>query len=228
VADPLSPEDRIVLAGEVALGLLEGEARAEALRLQLADRDFAAEVERWSSDFAGMAHQVEAAEVSAGLWRAIAARLDRENPSIVERALQRWRTGALLAGAIAASLALVLLLRPAPALVPQPVAIAQLTGTSGAALAARYDPLAGTLRIRADAMPASRLAPELWVIPADGVPRSLGLVAARGSSEVAVVPKLRNLLAEGATLAITMEEPSTAPHAAPGSAPVAAGKISIL
>jgi anti-sigma-K factor RskA len=111
---------------------------------------------------------------------------------------------------------------------PQPVVVAQITGTEGAAFAARYNADQGVLHVRTEALPASRRAPELWVIPAGGKPVSLGLVAARGSRDMAVAPATRALLAEGATLAVTMEDAATAPHAAPGSAPVAAGKITIL
>lgn len=39
---------------------------------------------------------------------------------------------------------------------------------------------------------------------------------------------LHPLLAADATLAITMEDPATAPHAAPSSLPVMTGKISMI
>jgi anti-sigma-K factor RskA len=142
----------------------------------------------------------------------------------------------LAAGAIAASLALVIALRPTPVApppqivqtAPPPVVVAQLTGAPGAALAARYDTAQGKIRLRTDSLPPSDLSPELWVIPADGVPRSLGIVAARGDSDVDVKPELRKLIADGAILAVTMEDAATAPHKAPGSTPIATGKISIL
>lgn len=46
--EPLTPEqDREALAAELALGLLDGQARADALRLRLGDPVFAALVEAW-------------------------------------------------------------------------------------------------------------------------------------------------------------------------------------
>jgi anti-sigma-K factor RskA len=66
------------------------------------------------------------------------------------------------------------------------------------------------------------------VIPADGKPRSLGLVNGEGASRIAVAIDHRGFMTQGATLAITMEPAATAPHAAPSAAPVVAGKISIL
>ncbi|NWP29088.1 hypothetical protein GY984_25665, partial [Escherichia coli] len=74
-----------------------------------------------------------------------------------------------------------------------------------ALLAASYDEASGELRIRAIRMPDSRLAPELWIIPADGVPRSLGLVAANGGSRIVLPAGHRDFMEEGATLAVTME-----------------------
>lgn len=232
MAEEERPDDAagIALAAELALGLLEGEALAAARRRQLADRAFAAEVARWEADFAALASSGADVEPSPGLWPSIAARVDPP----AARALRRWRAATFAASAVAASLAAVLVLRPAatppapPAPVLAPIAVAQMTGLPGAVLAARFDPAGRTLRIRALEMPESRLAPELWVIPAGGTPRSLGLVAAHGNSDLSLDPASRALLVEGATLAITMEEAATAPHAGPSGPPVAAGKISLL
>jgi anti-sigma-K factor RskA len=231
------PEDRDVLAAELALGLLDGKDRARALRLKLADATFAAQVEAWSvrleplgGDFA----EATPPELWPAIERRLGARAIEPLLAPVDHRLRAWRFGAIGSGLIAASLAAVLLFRPVPQPVeivraPQQLVLAQLDdAASGALLAANYDPQRGALKIRAIQLPSSALAPELWVIPADGVPRSLGLVAARGISDVPVAPANRKLMHDGATLAITMEPAATAPHAAPSSAPIAAGKISTI
>jgi anti-sigma-K factor RskA len=233
MAEPLTPEQDL-LAAELALGVLEGEERAQALRLSLADSAFAAAVDAWRARLEPLGEDFADA-APPDLWPAIEARLgDRgSGPSVGQ--LRFWRWSALGSGALAASLAAVLIFAPKPEPItvvrevvraPDTMAVAQLGGEAGASLAANYDPGQGALRIRAIAMPASELAPELWVIPADGVPRSLGLVSASGTTHVAVPARLRALIVDGATLAITMEPVDGAPHAAPSSAPVAAGKIS--
>jgi anti-sigma-K factor RskA len=232
MADPIAP-DHDALAAELALGVLEGEERAAALRRSLSDPAFAAAVDAWRArldplcaDFADMP--------APDVWRAVEARIDARGDNAVKQ-IAFWRWSAIGSGAVAASLAAALLLMPTPQPVtvlrevvraPDQVAVAQLGGEAGAALAANYDPSEGQLRIRAIALPDSRLAPELWVIPADGVPRSLGLVEASGTTRVAVPANLRALIVDGATLAITMEPVDGAPHKAPSSAPVAAGRIS--
>ena len=185
----MSPEEHDMLAAELALGVLEGEALAQALRLQLADKVFAAQVEAWQARLAPLSTGFE--EIPGpDIWPAIQHRLDGFELARPAAASHWWRIAALGSGALAASLALVLILRPAPAPVtivraPEQMAVAQLDGGGkGALLAASYDEASGELRIRAIRMPDSRLAPELWIIPADGVPRSLGLVAANGGSRI--------------------------------------------
>ena len=231
MADRIDPE-RDTMAAELALGLLEGEERAQALRLTLADPAFAAAVDAWRGRLDPMYDGFE--ELPApNLWPAIAVRLDGAGPD-QSRATRFWRWTALGSGALAASFALALLFfRPEPVTVvrevvraPAQVAVAQLGGREGAMLAANYAPDDGDLRVRAIAIPDSRLAPELWVIPVGGAPQSLGLIGGRGVTRVSVPARLRALLVDGATLAVTMEPSDGAPHDAPSSTPIATGTIS--
>lgn len=233
MTDPLPPEDRDMLAGELALGLLDGDSLALANRLRLSDRAFAAAVDAWQERLAPLGAAFEEQPAPA-LWPAIQRRLRLPEDLRLRRGLRRWRMGAVASGALAASLAAVIVLRPAPVPVeivraPEQVAIAQLGADDAPALlAANYDPAGGVMRIRAMRLPDSALAPELWVIPADGIPRSLGLVASAGVSKVVVDASYQILLQDGATLAITLEPRDGAPHKAPSSTPIAAGKISTI
>lgn len=237
MAEPMSAEERDLLAAELALGLLEGEARAQALRLKLADRDFARACNAWAERMAPLCAGFDAAEPPA-LWPQIEARLGAADEA--EERLRFWRWSTLASAAVAAALLLVILLQPASEVVDSPprsqepnaVVVAQLEAPAGetvdAFLAANYEPATGVLRIRAIRMPDSALKPELWVIPADGVPRSLGQVSARGVSQLAVAVPRRKLMQEGAVLAITMEPRADAPHARPSGPRVAEGKISTI
>lgn len=240
---PLMPDDRELLAAELALGVLEGAERAQALRLQMTDAVFRDAVAAWQQRLEPLLHGYS--EVKApDLWRAIEQRLPRggehgDAPGAVvgiRSRLKAWRAGAILAGAIAAGLAALLMFRPgdrpSPSENPQVAQqlakpmIARLGGDEDAhQFLASYDAVNGELRIRTLKMAQDRLAPELWVIPADNVPRSLGLVASSGLSRLTIQPEMRALLQDGATLAVSLEERSSAPHQAPSSAPVAAGTI---
>lgn len=219
------------MAGELALGVLEGEARTKALRLVLANPQFAARVAVWQQRLEPLGAAFSEVPPPA-VWRAIEAELDaREHSGEVSR-LRFWRGSAMLAGALAASLAAVLVLTPAqqraaaPVPLPAaPTAIAQLSGEGEIVLAAEFDTQQQMITIRAVTLPASELVPELWVLDGNGVPRSLGLIKAGGTTSVAVSDAVRSLLVDGAVLAVSLETAEGAPHTAPSSTPIATGKI---
>jgi anti-sigma-K factor RskA len=231
----LSPEERDALAAELALGVLDSDAWSEALRLQLQDRDFAVAVSDWEKRLEPLHMGYAPVAPPATLWAGVAARLD---PAPVDgglvRQLRAWRAGAVGAGALAAALAFALVLRGPQPVAPPPMpapqlAVAQLTGgPEGPVIVASYDPASASLRLRSSGIDAGPLAPELWIIPADGKPRSLGMVPRDGTGRVTVGAENRVFMADGATLAITMEKLDDGPHAAPSSTPIAVGKISAI
>lgn len=227
-ADELPERDAI--AAELALGLLEGEDRAAALRLVLSDRDFAAAVADWRDRLAPLFDLVPEVAPSADLWRRIEAALDGK-PAAPRAGF--WKGATAAAIATAAALAGVLLLRPAPA--PQIIereapVTAQLAaplvpeGTTSLVMA-RYDPAHAMLRVDANVMPDDDRAPELWVIPADGTPRSLGVFGKRGTTEVAMTARLRAWLVDGATLAVSLEPSGGSPTGLPTGPVIASGKL---
>lgn len=230
----LTPE-QAALAAELALGVLEGEERAEALRLSLADPAFAALVAEWQERLDPLGDSFAEAP-PPDVWRAIDARLDADARPGAVRAVRLWQGIAGVSAALAAGLAAILVLgpaalrdAPAPAApAPPQTVIAQLSGTGGTLLAASIGPQAQYIDIRAVTLPETSLTPELWVIPGDGVPRSLGLIARDGTTQVKLPQALRPLVADGAILAVSLEKPEGAPHTAPSSTPIATGKISAI
>lgn len=224
------------LAAELALGVLEGDERAEALRLLLASPHFAKSVAEWHETLDPLGAGFEEAP-PPNVWHAIEARLDGDAPTGQIRQLRFWRGFAGAAGALAATLAAIMVFGPAtlretPVSVAADVrgqtVIAQLSGADGTLLAANISPQTGQVDIRAVALPETRLTPELWVIPADGVPRSLGLIARSGTTNVTLPENLRPLVTDGALLAVSLEKIEGAPHTAPSSTPIAVGKISAI
>lgn len=232
----LTPE-QTAMAAELALGVLEGEERAEALRQTLANPAFAGMVKTWQNRLDPLGEGF--AEVAPpNLWPAISARLDDQPQANVTASVRFWRNTAALAGALAACLAAVVVINPPgdrptdgpppSASAPAPAAFAQLAGANGTLLAANLNPEGGQLRIRAVILPESTLVPELWIIPGDGVPRSLGLFRPDGTTQIILPEALKPLLVDGAVLAVSLELADGAPHAAPSSTPIATGKISTI
>jgi anti-sigma-K factor RskA len=106
------PDDR-ALAGEYALGLLEGEAKASAERRLASDAAFACEVRDWQMRFSAFDDSADPRPAGEELWSRIAAGVAA--PAPVMPAAPSWWTrlwgdvAALRATALGASLAALLL-----------------------------------------------------------------------------------------------------------------------
>ena len=230
--DHLTPtEERDALAAELALGLLEGQTRADALRLSLSDPAFAAQVAAWEAKLAPLHDEWADAQPGAAVWSGIERQLadaPTDKVTAIEMRLRRWRAGALLSGAVAAALAFVLITQPVPTPTPAApqLAVARIeSDAAGPLVLARYNQSNGLMQLRIHGFEPGALAPELWVIPEGGAPVSLGQIGHAGEAEMTMPPPHRLLMTEGATLAITMEPVSKTPHPAPSSVAVASGKI---
>lgn len=227
--DPIEPADDGIQAGELALGVLAGEDRAQALRRVVAEPAFAAEVDAWRSRLAPLMDGIAAMPAPAGAW----AGVERAIGTAAHVALGRWRAAALAASAVAAGLAGVLVLQPAPepVMIAAPAAptaplLAQVAGAKGVILvSAQYDAATGALRVRTSNLPEGDRVPELWIIAGSAAPRSLGIVAANGASSYTPPASLRRIIADGVTIAVTLEPRLEAPHAAPTGAILGTAKL---
>lgn len=235
MTDDTPPADFNDLAAEHALGVLDGDERLRAQALQRSDPAFAKAVETWQVRLAPLLRDV--AELAPGdhVWDRVSGRISVSNDQAL-RSARRWRTATAVTGALAASLALFVLVRPAapppappPAIAPASQHVAQLVDPQGKPLLTiGYDPRAGTMRVSAAALATRERVPELWVIPGDGKPRSLGELTPRGTTRVIPPARLQQFVRDGATLAITLERREGIPHAAPTGAIVASGTITSI
>jgi anti-sigma-K factor RskA len=234
--EPHTPEMFDELAAEYALGVLEGEERLRAQALQRADPRFAAAVATWEARLAPLLREVAEVEPSAKLWHRIDGRI-AANDGSDRRSAQRWRAATFAIGAVAVALAVALVVAPthAPPASPPPAAqrelpryVAQLADPAGKPLLTiGYDGASGAMRVTA-ALPDRDRVPELWIIPAGGAPHSLGALTPAGSTRVLTPAALQRFVREGATLAVTFEDPEGIPHAAPSGAIVASGTLTTL
>ena len=93
-----------------------------------------------------------------------------------------------------------------------------------AAIAVGFDPATGRLTLVPSRLRTGERAAELWVIPADGAPRSLGVVAAAASTRTAP-SGLAALIAPGATLAISVEPIGGSPSGKPTGPVILSGTV---
>jgi anti-sigma-K factor RskA len=232
--------DPHVLAGEHALGLLEGQEQRQAREMLASDPDYAREVARWRGRLAPLVEEVEPVEPPAALWhrveQAIAEGGEGASSNVVQlrRRLTVWRGATAGMTALAASLAVILVSQPRTSIEPPPAAqpqrppmVAMLSSEKDMKVVASWDPTGRQLVLAvAGDMPADPAhAHELWVIPADGKPRSLGTMPASKQTHMRLADALAQLLQEGATIAISVEPRGGSPTGAPTGPVVASGAL---
>lgn len=237
----MTPDEQSIedgaLAGEFALGVLEGDELALALRRMLAEPDFAAAVERWRERIGPLFAETAEVEAPATLWPSIERALDvpeAANDNAVIARLRRWRAGAFVSTGLAASLAAVLAFGQAETVPIAPAAparpmVAQLAPEGApATLLAAWDADRGMVRIMPAALPTRGMAPQLWLIPADGTPRSLGMIRMDAMHDMPVTPEQRAMMSEAVTLAVSLEPEGGSPTGLPTGPVVASGKFSAI
>lgn len=238
--------EREMLAAELAFGLIDGVDRERAEALRASGAGFAATVAMWEAQAREEMEAIASVEPPAALWDRIAEAADAAvsvsnvvafDPAMREKSLARrlalWRGGALVGGALAASLAVLIVVRsegPVPAETPVAavearMATAQVRTADNRPLAtAVFDQSAGTMRLVFAAAPDDRSLPELWIIAGDGVPRSLG----RTGGTVALTAEQRRLVFAGGTLAVSMEPDDGVVSAAPRGPVLGTGELQLI
>jgi len=230
---PRLPDDDELLAAELAFGLIAGAERQAAQARLAQDSAFAAAHARWQDYAAAMVH--DAGEVpSPSVWNAILARLPANDqaPGMVPRATLRWwQAGAAAASAAALVLGVVAAQRPAQVVVqvpaaPTPVApmVAVLTGKHGL-VTISFDPATGRMTSAASGLALGDHAAQLWVIPADGKPRSMGVMHAVGAGWGRVPAGAIPALSAGVTLAVSVEPVGGSPTGLPTGPVILTGKM---
>ncbi|AWB25597.1 hypothetical protein DA075_32580 [Methylobacterium currus] len=227
-----APDETDLRAAEYVLGTLSA-AEREAYRRDRATSPALQAAERaWEARLAPLAEAVPEVAPPPGAWEGIAAcvagELPRPSAPVVDLrpALRRWRRAAIAAGSLAAGLALFIAVeRLAPrGETAQYLAVVNRGGELPA-LVVRVDTRAGTVQVRALAAEAPRdRSLELWVVPASGAPRSLGVVEEQAGTRLSLPAGDRGLL-DGASLAVTVEPPGGSPSGAPTGPAVYRGRL---
>lgn len=230
------------LARALALGTVDGSARAAALRRQLADPVFAAEVEGWQLHLAPILEALAPAEPPAELWPRIEALIElreADAPRRTRRRAVRWplaRTtaiglGAALAGALAAMAIFVFALgglqpRPPGA---SPVLIAQMAGPDRRPdLAIRYDPVGSAIRVRARRLDPAQGVADLWLLASDGTPYFLGRITSDGVDRFPLPRTTQQLIVDGATVMVTVVPADRARRSEPSGRIVASARFVLV
>lgn len=224
-------QDDLALAGEYVLGLLDAAGQAQANARIATDPEFASEVIAWGGRFEPLLGASDQ-QPSAHVWEKIVTQIpveteqDRAQPSV-----RIWQGLTALSASVAAVLGLMLSTQPVPPapLTPAAPLLAALGSDNNAtAITARYDRDTGQLLLTPVVVKTGKLYPELWIIPAGGVPQSLGVINGKSPTQIAILPSHRALMDRGATLAITPEHDGGSASGQPTGPIIASGTITTL
>lgn len=226
-----SPEDRSVLAAELALGLLDGDALQDARALQRDDPDFAADVDRWHRHFELLFEQWPAHDAPPSLLRRLQAAAGIAPANDNSPTFWKWTTA--VASAVAAALAIVLVSQPTLQTLPPPgpveaaprqLAVAFDLGEAPGAVPALVNLTDRRIQMPSGLdIPAGRIA-QLWLIEGQDAPKPIGLFEPTPNGLAATITLNRDLPA-GAVLAISIEPPGGSPTGLPTGPVVATGQI---
>ncbi|MDC0661142.1 anti-sigma factor [Marinobacter sp. SS21] len=215
-----TPERIERLAAEYVLGSLQGLARRRFERWMMESATVRREVWYWEQHVGALNEMVPQRQPPARVWQNIQQRLWPEPlPRSDVGPGRDWLLGgwSLLATAAALVLALVLVQQPAPP------SVRVLTGAI--VQAGIEDPLwviseaAHEQRLSLRPVAAQAAAPgkdyELWIVPDDGQPLSLGVVPVGQVYRVTLDEAARQALGSSQTLAISLEPKGGSPTGAP-------------
>jgi anti-sigma-K factor RskA len=238
-------------AGEYVLGVLEQNERAGVERRAAEDPAFHAAIRLWERRLGPLHELIAPAAPPYTVWPQIAARLDaipqavREHRgfarAVVEmaeaagpdamramvRRLRRWRAAAILAGAVAVSLAALLLadaLRSVPP--PQHWAGVLQAESAAPAIGLSLDLQSRSLAVRPQAPPPEGQIYELWLLT--GEPPSataLGRVSGETVLQPDALRRLTRVQLRNATFAVSLAPADAAPSSQPSGDFVLRGKL---
>ncbi len=224
----MNDEDDLLTA-EFALGLLDGPERKTMQNRITSDAQLAARADWWRDRFEPLSSDLRD-EPSPELWDRIEEHLPKN-----DNAARGWRAIALTATLVAAFLGVGIVMRPAPTpvaavpattdSVPEPILVASLTDKNEVVATIAYERAIGRLTIVPVKLDPGAGSAQLWIIPADGKPRSLGLIDPADAANVQAPADVRSLIARYATVAISLEPLGGSTTGSPTGPVVASGKL---
>lgn len=220
-----TPERIERLAGEYVLGSLHGSARKRFERWMMESEKVRKEVWFWEQKLGQLSVEVPEVSPSSTVWSSIERRLwqDEQKSKSVEKPQSAannswfWPSWSVVATAAALVMAFVLL-QPSPQLSSSQLsgAIVQVD-TSDPLWLVSETGQGNLLKLRSVAASAAEAGKdyELWIVPENGQPLSLGVIPVGGLHQVTLTDEARQALSQSRTLAISLEPLGGSPTGEP-------------
>jgi anti-sigma-K factor RskA len=219
------PELRRALSADYAIGLMPSAARRRFENLLLDDPTLREEVARWQESLVGLTTSLEPQPVPERVWEQIIARIEPQRLHVPEkRPFWSWmRIAAVACTLLVAVIDGVIYNRDKPDFNATLVASNQQPALTVQAFD-RY--------LKVEPVTVARVETgrslELWAIPADGMPVSLGVIPDDGKGRVELSESQRKLLGSQTTMAITLEPKGGSPSGKPTGPVLYKGQLASL
>ncbi|TCN36255.1 anti-sigma factor domain-containing protein [Sinorhizobium americanum] len=217
-----------VIAGEYVLGVLSAEDRRKVEARMATDSDFAAMVLRWRNNLATFDTAYEtiaqARALPAAEHRAFEVQAGAGDSIGLWNSLSFWRSLAIASLAAVAVLMISLAGLFGGGSGSRPLVI-ELSGEGNAiGFVATFDIGSGRLRLTPVAAGGDgEKSLEFWLLSGDDPAISLGVLPQSGEGEFRVPPAMRTKVAEGSTLAVSLEPRGGSPSGLPSGPFLARG-----
>jgi anti-sigma-K factor RskA len=217
-----------ILAGEYVLGVLSLDARRRVESRMRSDQAFARLIDRWQSNLQSFNEDYQEDQPPQAVFDAIERRLFGQTQGQAGRAnmwnsIGFWRGFSFVASVIAVA-AIVYIATTQIAVKQGRGLVAELSAPGNPiTLLASFDPTDGRLRIVPVASENKDKSLQLWLVPGNGNPKSLGVFQPGASGELVIPTDLRADIGEGATLAVSLEPLGGSPTGLPTGPVIASG-----
>ena len=220
-----TPSLRRTLAADYAIGVMPAAARRRFEQLLLEDAALRAELAHWQDSLASLTEALPEQPVPERVWQGITARIDPQKLHVPQkRSFWNWmRVTAALCSLVVVVFLSVLYNRDE-------------ARYSATLLAADSQPalrvLAHDNYLQVEPLALAAVDPErsleLWAIPANGKPMSLGVIPASGKGKVELSDAQKVLIGKPIALAVSLEPKGGSPTGQPTGPVLYQGSLAVL
>lgn len=220
-----TPSLRRTLAADYAIGVMPAAARRRFEQLLLEDAALRAELAHWQDSLASLTEALPEQPVPERVWQGITARIDPQKLHVPQkRSFWNWmRVTAALCSLVVVVFLSVLYNRDEAR-----YSATLLTADSQPALRV----LAHDNYLQVEPLALAAVDPErsleLWAIPANGKPMSLGVIPASGKGKVELSDAQKVLIGKPIALAVSLEPKGGSPTGQPTGPVLYQGSLAVL
>lgn len=219
-------DNRDDLAAEYVLGTLQGTARLQFESLMREDANMRQRVHEWESRLFPLADGVTHVKPHKRVWKNIQQRI---NPQLRSTSRQDvwWKAWGLAASLmlLVASVYILQLQQPSESLPPTVAVLSDSSAQAAWVVQTVYNKNIMVAQALNVADPGKDKAYELWMLPANEAPRSLGLLPLQGARSVNLTKQHLAVLKRSGALAVSLEPSGGSPTGLPTGPVLYQGKI---